>query len=211
MTSLWGPLGWMTLHSISLLYPEVPSEADRKILKRYMDLFRDTITCPHCHQHFKIIFTNYMNAHPEWANSRFDFFMFVVRSHNTVNKRLNKPKPDTVKACLDSYAANTRNTTGLGYRSSYINYLLRNYGREMSGEGFMRAAEVRELKKITEEYWNRKSDESTKTFNMDANVLEFIDENSSTRQIMRPGGTLAEVASNSLSISLKGGRFQLKR
>ena len=137
--------------------------------------------------------------------------MFVVRSHNTVNKRLNKPKPDTVKACLDSYAANTRNTTGLGYRSSYINYLLRNYGREMSGEGFMRAAEVRELKKITEEYWNRKSDESTKTFNMDANVLEFIDENSSTRQIMRPGGTLAEVASNSLSISLKGGRFQLKR
>ena len=211
MTSLWGPLGWMTLHSISLLYPEFPSDGDKKILKRYMELFRDTISCPHCHQHFKIIFTNYVNSHSGWADSKFDFFLFVVRSHNTVNKRLNKPKPDSVKACLDSYSANTRNTTGLGYRMAYINYLLRNYGREMSGEGFMRAAEVRELKKITEEYWNRKSDESTKTFNMDADVLEFIDENSSTRQIMRPGGTLAEVASNSFGISFKGGRFQLRQ
>jgi hypothetical protein len=211
MTSLWGPLGWMTLHSISLLYPESPSDADRKILKRFMDLFRDTITCPHCHQHFKIIFINYINAHPEWSSSRFDFFMFVVRAHNTVNKRLNKPKPESVQECLDMYASNTKNTTGLGYRTAYLNYLMRNYGREMSGEGYMRLAEVREMKKITEEYWNRKSDESTTSFNMDANVLEFINENASTRQIMLPGGSLAEVATKNFNIGFRGGRFQLRK
>jgi hypothetical protein len=211
MTSLWGPLGWMTLHSISLLYPEYPSQADKQILKRYMDLFRETITCPHCQSHFKVIYTNYARAHPEWTNSRFDFFMFVVRAHNTVNRRLNKPKPDSVQACLDMYKATTQNTSGLGYRTAYINYLLRNYGREMSGEGFMHAAEVREMKRITEEYWNMKKEESTSSFQMEANVLEFIDENSSTRTIMSAKGTLSEVVSSSLSIGFKGGRFQLMK
>ena len=201
----------MTLHSISLLYPESPSQADKQILKRYMDLFRDTITCPHCHSHFKIIYANYMRSHPEWADSKFDFFMFVVRAHNTVNRRLNKPKPDSIKECLDMYRATTQNTSGIGYRTAYINYLLRNYAREMSGDGFMHAAEVRELKKITEEYWNKKTDESTSSFEMNANVLEFIDENSSTRTIMTSRGSLAEVASQSFSIGLKGGRFQLRR
>lgn len=211
MTSLWGPLGWMTLHSISLLYPESPSQADKQILKRYMDLFRDTITCPYCQSHFKIIYTNYARSHPEWANSRFDFFMFVVRAHNTVNKRLNKPKPESVQACLDMYKATTQNTTGLGYRTAYLTYLLRNYGREMSGEGYMHLSEVREMKRITEEYWNKKTEESISSFQMDANVLEFIDENSITRSIMTSRGSLAEVASQSLTVGLRGGRFRLSQ
>jgi hypothetical protein len=109
------------------------------------------------------------------------------------------------------YRTNTQNTSGLGYRNAYINYLLRNYGREMSGDGFMHAAEVREMKKITEEYWNRKTDESTTSFRMDKDVLEFIDENSSTRSIMTSRGTLSDVASSILSIGLRGGRFQLRR
>lgn len=201
----------MTLHSISLLYPESPSQADKQILKRYMDLFRDTITCPYCQNHFKIIYANYTRSHPEWANSKFDLFMFVVRAHNTVNKRLNKPKPSSIEECLNTYRSNTQNTTGLGYRIAYIKYLLRNYGREMSGEGYMHAAEAREMKKITEEYWDNKTDESTASFQMDANVLEFINENSSTVSIMTSRGGLAEVASQSFNIGFKGGRFQLRR
>jgi hypothetical protein len=137
--------------------------------------------------------------------------MFIVRAHNTVNKRLNKPKPDSVQACLDMYKATTQNTSGLGYRTAYINYLLRNYGREMSGEGFMHASEVREMKRITEEYWNTKKEESTSSFHMEANVLEFIDDASSTRTIMTPRGSLSEVVSSSLSIGFKGGRFQLRK
>jgi hypothetical protein len=137
--------------------------------------------------------------------------MFVVRAHNTVNKRLNKPKPDSIQACLDMYKTTTQNTSGLGYRTAYINYLLRNYGREMSGDGFMHAGEVREMKRITEEYWNKKTDESTTSFQMEANVLEFIDENSSTRTIMNSRGSLSEVVNQSFNIGFKGGRFQLRR
>lgn len=210
MTSLWGPLGWMTLHSVSLLYPESPSNTDKQILKRYVDLLRDTITCPHCQQHFKIIYANYVRNHPEWANSKFDFFLFVVRAHNTVNNRLNKPKPGSVSACLEAYKNATTNTSGLGFRHSYINYLIRNYGREMSGEGYMRLSEVREMKKINEEYWNHKTDESTKSFRMESNVLELIDENSQTQNLMTSSGRLAEVVTKTFKMQFKGGRFQLK-
>jgi len=42
-TKIWGPLGWMTLHSISAIYPEKPSFADMEILKKFMDFFAATI------------------------------------------------------------------------------------------------------------------------------------------------------------------------
>ena len=209
MTSIWGPLGWMTLHSVSLLYPENPSEADKQIVKRFVDLLRDTITCPHCQSHFKIIYGNYVNSHPEWRNSKFDLFLFIARAHNTVNNRLSKPKPASVQECLDAYRSATKNTSGKGFRQAYINYLLRNYGREMSGEGYMHAAEVREMKKIIEEYWNNKTDESTSSFQMDANVLELINESTGRMNVMSSRGTLTEISTKQFNIGLRGGRFRL--
>ncbi len=211
MTSLWGPLGWMTLHSVSFLYPETPSETDKAILKRYMVLFRDTITCPHCYQHFKVIFENYTRAHPEWANSRFDFFLFVSRAHNTVNNRLNKPKPDSVSACIQRFKDNTQITSALVYRMKYLDYLTRNYGIELSGDSMMKLTLVREMRKITNDYWNRIVDESTESFEMDANVLELINESPSTRPIMTSSGTLSTISTSpSLRVGLQGGRFRLR-
>jgi len=209
MTSLWGPLGWMTLHSVSLLYPEKPSQADKQIVKRFIDLLRDTISCPHCQSHFKIIYENYIRYHPEWADSRFDLFLFITRAHNTVNNRLSKPKPNSVQGCLDAYRSATKNTTGTGFRRAYINYLLRNYASQMSAEGYMNAANVREMQRINDEYWNSKTDESTNSFQMDANVLELIDETSGTRSLMTSRGTIMQVATKELNVGFRGGRFRL--
>lgn len=210
MTSLWGPLGWMTLHSVSMLYPEVPSQADKEILKRYMIAFRDSITCPTCESHFRIIFQNYTASHPEWNSSRFQFFLFVVRAHNTVNRRLNKPCPNTVQECLDMYYANTKFNSGLVYRNKYLEYLTRNWAREMTGDGMMHMGETRHLKRITDEYWNHKTDESTRTFDMGANVNAYIDETPRTRNIMSSNGALSVVPSKMTGIGLREGRFRLK-
>jgi len=210
MTSLWGPLGWMTLHSVSMLYPEVPSQTDKEILKRYMSSFRDSITCPHCEQHFKVMFQNYTASHPEWNSSRFQFFLFVVRAHNTVNRRLNKPRPATVQECLNMYYANTKFNSGLVYRNKYSEYLIRNWSREMTGDGMMHLGETRNLKRINEEYWNQKTDESTRTFDMSADVDTSIDETPSTRNIMRSGGALSVVPTKLTAIGLREGRFRLR-
>jgi len=210
MTSLWGPLGWMTLHSVSMLYPEVPSQTDKEILKRYMASFRDSITCPSCQSHFRVIFQNYTDSHPEWNSSRFQFFLFVVRAHNTVNRRLNKPCPATVQECLDMYYANTKINSGSLYRSKYLEYLIRNWGREMTGDGMMHMGETRNLKRITEEYWNQKTDDSTRTFDMNANVNAYIDETPSTRNIMTFNGGLSTMSSKLTYIGLREGRFRLR-
>lgn len=210
MTSLWGPLGWMTLHSISLIYPEVPSQTDKEILKRYMGLFRDSITCPYCHQHFKVIFQNYVVRHPEWNTSRFNFFLFIVRAHNTVNKRLNKPKLASVRECLDAYRRNTQINSGVVYRQKYLEYLTRNWSREMTGDGMMHMGETRALRQINDEYWNRLTDDSIDTFDMNADVLQLIDETPPTRSIMSASGLPVSVPNKSLHIGFKGGRFRLK-
>jgi hypothetical protein len=209
MTTLWGPLGWMTLHSVSLIYPESPSAVDKQILKRYVDLFRDTISCPYCQSHFGIILNRYISENPNWADSKFDFFMFVVRAHNTVNNRLSKPKPATVQECLDSYKRNTQLTSAITYRHKYLEYLARNWSREMSGESFMRMGQVREMRRITDEYWNIKSDESTSSFNMTANVLALINEYGPGGAPKAPG-SLSYAATNQISIGFRGGKLRLK-
>ena len=201
----------MTLHSVSFLYPERPSDADKALLKRFTVLFRDTITCPYCYQHFKVIFENYTKAHPEWVSSRFDFFMFVCRAHNTVNRRLNKPQPDSVSACIQRFTDNTKVTSALTYRMKYLDYLSRNYGMELSGDSMIKIASVREMRKIMNEYWNTLPDTGTATFRMDADVLDYINESPSTRQIMTSGGSLSTISTSpAMRVGLQGGRFRLR-
>lgn len=202
-------MGWMTLHSVSLLYPETPSGADKQILKRYVDLFRETISCPSCQAHFGVIFNNYTQTHPEWSSSKFDFFLFVVRAHNTVNNRLSKPKPGSVQECLAVYARNTQITSGIVFRKKYLDYLSRNWAREMSGESFMRLSQVQELRRITEEYWNKKTDESTSTFDNTQNVLELINDTGAGGPSKVPGG-IAYSPGNTMSIGFRGGKLRLK-
>jgi len=153
MSKLWGPLGWMTLHSISLIYPEEPSYTEKYIAKRFLDLFGETISCNECKSHFKAIYALYMAMHPEFLNSRQDFALFVFRAHNTVNMRLDKPVPSTISECLLTLKAATAHTSFSQFRTSYLSYLMRNWGRGISGEAFITKNQVKEMIKINNEYW----------------------------------------------------------
>ena len=170
-----------------------------------MELFRDTITCIHCHNHFRSVFQNYTSIYPGWANSRFEFFLFVSRAHNTVNARLNKPKPDSVESCISAFNSNTVVTSALTYRTKYIEYLMRSWSMEMSGESMMKVGLVRELRRITQEYWNQKTDTSTSSFNMNASVIDLIADDTP------PARGLSGVFAAPINIGFRGGRFQLRR
>jgi hypothetical protein len=154
MSKYWGPLGWMTLHSISLNYPDNPLIEDKQILSRFMDKFTESITCPYCQTHFKTIFQSYKGLFPNWNTSKYDLFVFIARAHNTVNKRLDKPLIRTVSECLETIKSNIKNTSLKGFRQSYINYLISNWSKELSGEGRLRIGYSKELQKINNEYWS---------------------------------------------------------
>jgi len=153
MTKFWGPLGWMTLHSISVIYPETPSVEEKAILRTFMELFRDTITCQYCKEHFRRMYTNYITAYPGVFESRASFFQFVARAHNTVNLRLDKPRIHTVSACLETLVANTKHVSSTILRNNYINYLANNWGNEFTGEGAILRRKALEMKKINDSYW----------------------------------------------------------
>uniref|UniRef100_A0A6C0CU72 thiol oxidase n=1 Tax=viral metagenome TaxID=1070528 RepID=A0A6C0CU72_9ZZZZ len=153
MTKLWGPLGWMTLHSVSLIYPDAPTPEERAIAAKFIDLFGKTITCIFCKNHFASMYALYRAAHPEYLNSKQDFALFVFRAHNTVNKRLDKPRISTVSDCLKTLENNTVNTSFSQFRMSYLLYLSRIWGQDFSGEGRMLQRDVRELFQINSDYW----------------------------------------------------------
>jgi hypothetical protein len=154
MTRYWGPLGWMTLHSISINYPDIPAVEDKQLLIRFMDNFTESITCPTCQSHFKSIFQTYRSLFPSWNASKFDLFVFIARAHNTVNKRLDKPLIRTVAECLEKIKTNSIHTTLSGFRQTYINYLIGNWSRELTGEGRIKIGHSKELQKINNEYWS---------------------------------------------------------
>lgn len=154
MSKLWGPLGWMTLHSVSLIYPEQPTAMEKYIASRFLDLFGETISCNECKSHFKHMYSIYKSIHPEFLNSRQDFALFIFRAHNTVNKRLDKPTPKTVSECLSTLKIATAQTSLAEFRQSYLSYLMRIWGRNVSGEGLITRGHVVEMNKINNEYWS---------------------------------------------------------
>jgi hypothetical protein len=202
MTKLWGPLGWMTLHSVSLIYPEVPSAEERAIASKFLDLFARTITCIFCKNHFKSMYTLYKNEHPEYLNSRQDFALFVFRAHNTVNKRLDKPRPSSMADCLETLRSNTVNTTFAQFRTSYLDYLGRNWGQDFGGEGRMIQRDVKEMIKINNEYWTPRELTSIPEL-ADADVMTPI-EKSNVRVVN--GGQVV-----STKVGFAGGRLKLGR
>jgi len=212
MTSIWGPMGWMTLHSISLLYPENPTADDRQILRTFLNDFAESITCPHCEQHFKVMFDNYKRTHRDWADSRFNLFLFIARCHNTVNRRLEKPLKNSVQECLDSIAYASHYTSLSEFRQKYIDYVIRRMSTEMSGDNLVKVGYAKGMKRTNESYWNSKVATDTSSFDMNANVLEFINDQPATIRYMFGGSNSAAtiVSSASMpSIGFKGGRLRL--
>ena len=209
MTKYWGPLGWMTLHSISLNYPDTPSVEDKQILIRFMDNFTESITCQYCQSHFKTIFQTYKGLFPSWNSSKYDLFVFIARAHNTVNKRLDKPLIRTVAQCLETIKSNTKNTSLSGFCQSYINYLISNWSRELSGEGRLKIGHSKQLQKINNEYWSfREVDIDSLNF-PETDVLFDIEQRS---VLPKATGGLPSIYKGSLPIvgfRFSGGKLKL--
>lgn len=205
-TKFWGPLGWMTLHSVSAIYPEAPTREERVILEKFVELFRESITCPHCKSHFTGMLNMYRKTHPEWSSSRYHFFLFVCRAHNTVNKRLDKPILQTLNDCIEALKNATKVTTPRQYREAYINYLIQNWSKEFTGDGAIALGFARQMKKINDEYFNpRDKGYESIYFFENGSVVEFIAEDPSRYNV---GPNLPNAAfMPSVRIGFKNGRL----
>ncbi len=156
MTAVWGPLGWMTLHSISTSYPEAPTIAEKQLVSSWLDMFRDTITCPHCRDHFAEMLANSRRVFPNFLNSRQDFAIFVFRIHNAVNRRLRKPVYENVAACMERLRENVKLRPAKEYRVAYLNHISRFWKTLQDVSGLIAVKKINEMRRIEGEYFGPK-------------------------------------------------------
>jgi hypothetical protein len=206
MASVWGPMGWITLHSIAAAYPDEPTQEMRSITSSFLEKFAETITCPHCKTHFSRMLAVYQSSHPDFLNNRRNFFLFTVRAHNTVNKRLDKPILQTVSECLETLRNATKNVSPSQFRINYFSYVARNWIHELGGDGRINFNITNDMKKLNTTFFSQTNDEFDKEIE-EGDVLELIED---TRNI-RFSTVLSRYVATSPDVGFKGGRLKLKR
>jgi hypothetical protein len=154
MTAVWGPLGWMTLHSVSMLYPEKPTPTEQALVSSWLDMFRDTITCAHCKGHFTTMLQNYRMRFPKMLSSRQDFALFAFRAHNAVNARLSKPVYATLDECMSQLKNNIKTRKAAEYRNAYLVHIRKYWGSLQDVSGIVAVKKVLEMRKIEVDYFS---------------------------------------------------------
>jgi hypothetical protein len=152
MTSIWGPLGWMTLHSTACAYSENPTTAEKELMSSWLDLFRDSITCPSCKQHFTTVLNNYRIHFPGMLNSRQDLAIFTFRAHNAVNQRIHKPLYSSVEECLATLRNIVKTRHAREYRNTYLAHITRHWKIMQDVSGIVTLKKIQEMKRIEAEY-----------------------------------------------------------
>ena len=184
-------MGWMTLHSVATSYPESPTVGEQELMRAWLDMFRDTITCPSCREHFTTMMVAYRQAFPNMFASRQNFAVFTFRAHNAVNRRLNKPIQGDVSACLDILKSNVKLRSARDYRVSYLTHITRHWRvyRDITGISALR--KIAEMNKIEAEYLSHRDTNFDVTLVPDVvvlsrDVLEKGPQESPGRPAIRP-------------------------
>ena len=153
----------------------------------WLDMFRDTITCPSCKGHFTTMLANYRAQFPNMLQSRHEFIMFTFRAHNAVNKRLNKPVYSSVEECLATLRNNVKHRTAKDYRISYINHITRHWRTLQDVSGIVAVKKINEMKRIEMEYISDRDTNFTIDVRSDIVVLpQTMIEKSTEAQTPRP-------------------------
>lgn len=208
MTSIWGPLGWMTLHSVASCYPDSPTTAEKTLTQAWLDMFQSTITCPSCREHFGTSLASYRRNYPQMLSSRTDFLLFTFRVHNSVNRRLNKPIYATVAACFEVLRTNVKSRSAQQYRNSYLNHIQRFWRTMQDASGFSALKKIQEMIKVETQYIRNHENNFEQDIPEDIVVLPGNVLDSPNQEIPSPVRVDTRLAPR---MGLSGGRFQVRR
>jgi len=142
-------------------------------MTKWLDLFRDTITCPSCQAHFVELLASYRAQFPNMMYSRTNFLLFTFRAHNSVNQRINKPIYGTVQACFEALRNNVKFNDARSFRITYINHITRHWRVHQDMSGLAAMKKIHEMKKIENSYMGPRSDEFELIIPEDAVVINI--------------------------------------
>ena len=177
-------------------------------MNSWLDMFRDTITCPSCKGHFTEMLDKYRSIFPNMLESRQEFAVFTFRAHNAVNRRLNKPLYASLGECMDTLRKNIVNRSARDYRVSYINHATRYWRTQQDVTGIVATKKMNEMRKIEIDYIATRDT----NFNVDlrpdvvvlpSDAMERIQQSTAMRPRVLP--------TTRVGFQLSGGGFRLRR
>lgn len=134
------------------LYPDIPSDSERKLMTSWLTHFQDTITCPSCRDHFTTSLESYRAQFPNMMSSRQTFMVFTLRVHNSVNRRLNKPMYKTVDECYETLRNVVKSKTTRDYRMAYYTHIRRQWKLYQDATGMSALRKINDMLKIEGDY-----------------------------------------------------------
>jgi hypothetical protein len=201
----------MTLHSVASLYPDSPTETERQLMITWLDLFRDTITCPSCQGHFAELLAAYRIQYPNMLYSRRDFLLFTFRAHNDVNKRIGKPLYGTVKECFDLLRNNVKFTKTVNFRISYVNRITMHWRVFQDASGMSAMKRIHQIKKIEIQYMTARSNEFEESIPEDTVIVNIGEQAVLTLPNGQPMPRPTAAASMGSRMTMSGGRLRLRK
>lgn len=118
----------------------------------WIDMFRDTITCPSCRDHFTSLLAVYRRDYKDMLASRREFMLFTFRAHNSVNQRLSKPVYGNVAVCFEQLRNNVKSRPAREFRTAYITHIRRFWRTFQDISGITALKKINEMAKIENEY-----------------------------------------------------------
>ena len=82
-SEIWGPHAWQFLHSITLSYPDNPTDQDKYNHAQFFNNLKDILPCQKCRDHLS---QNLQTLPIEnYLNDKDSLFRWLVDVHNSVN------------------------------------------------------------------------------------------------------------------------------
>lgn len=114
-TKQWGPSMWKTLHSITFGYPDKPAQACKTAYQDFFMSLKTVMPCSSCRSHYrKIIDAPKCKLSKRVFRDRTTLTRWLVRLHNTVNRKVKKPclSYKKVSEQYDAWLVKKRNFAG---------------------------------------------------------------------------------------------------
>lgn len=86
---IWGSHGWKFLHAVTLVYPNKPSNREKKEYKEFFTTIGNVLPCYGCREHYQKNLKKFPLT-DDILSSQKTLVKWLIDLHNDVNKRLGK-------------------------------------------------------------------------------------------------------------------------
>ena len=116
---IWGPPGWIFLHSIAYGYPNDPTPDEKKAAINFFNSLGHMLPCKTCSESYKkdLVLFKKTNELKKAVENKTNLIKFINLIHNNVSKSLNKKQYSDVE--YDNYYKNMYEN-----KTANFNYIL---------------------------------------------------------------------------------------